>query len=50
VLKECLNRIDHLDFQFGEPSSVNRIDPSKTEQKSLIIDADGLELANKLQQ
>ena len=42
--------IDHLDFLFGEPSFVNRLDPSKTEKKSFIIDADGLELANKLQQ
>jgi PLD-like domain/SNF2-related domain len=50
ALKECLDRIDHLDFLFGEPSSVNRLDPSKTEKKSFIIDADGLELANKLQQ
>jgi phosphatidylserine/phosphatidylglycerophosphate/cardiolipin synthase-like enzyme len=44
------HRIDHLDFLFGEPSFVNRLDPSKTEKKSFIIDADGLELANKLQQ
>jgi SNF2 family DNA or RNA helicase len=50
ALKDCLDRIDHLDFLFGEPSFVNRLDPSKTEQKSFIIDADGLELANKLQQ
>ena len=50
ALKDCLDRIDHLDFLFGEPSFVNRLDPSKTERKSFIIDADGLELANKLQQ
>jgi SNF2 family DNA or RNA helicase len=50
ALKEILDRIDHLDFLFGEPSFVNRLDPSKTEKKSFIIDADGLELANKLQQ
>jgi superfamily II DNA or RNA helicase len=49
-LKEALDRVDHLDFLFGEPSFVNRLDPSKTEKKSFIIDADGLELANKLQQ
>jgi hypothetical protein len=29
---------------------VNRLDPSKTEKKAFIIDAAGLELANKLQQ
>src|SRR5215831_6446645 len=50
ALKNYLDRIDHLDFLFGEPSFVNRLDPSKTEKKSFIIDADGLELANKLQQ
>ncbi|MFA4836650.1 MAG: phospholipase D-like domain-containing protein, partial [Dehalococcoidia bacterium] len=50
ALKDCLDRMDHLDFLFGEPSFVNRLDPSKTEKKAFIIDADGLELANKLQQ
>jgi phosphatidylserine/phosphatidylglycerophosphate/cardiolipin synthase-like enzyme len=50
ALKTCLNRIDHLDFLFGEPSFVSRLDPNKTQKKSFIIDADGLELANKLQQ
>ncbi len=50
ALKDCLDRIDHLDFLFGEPSFVNRLDPDKTEKKAFIIDAAGLELANKLQQ
>ena len=50
ALKDCLNSIGHLDFLFGEPSFVNRLDPSKTEKKSFIIDAIGLDLANKLQQ
>ena len=50
ALKDALDRIEHLDFLFGEPSFVNRLDPSKTEKKAFIIDADGLELANKLQQ
>ena len=50
ALKECLDRIERLDFLFGEPSFVQRLDPNKTETKSFIIDADGLELANKLQQ
>jgi hypothetical protein len=49
-LKDCLDRIDHLDFLFGEPTFVNRLDPSKTEQKAFIIDGAGLELANTLQQ
>ena len=50
ALKACLDRSGHLDFLFGEPSFVNRLDPSKTEKKSFIIDGDGLELANQLQQ
>jgi len=50
AMKQDLDRIKHLDFLFGEPSFVNRLDPSKTENKSFIIDAAGLELANKLQQ
>ena len=50
ALKEALERIGHLDFLFGEPAFVNRLDPSKTEKKAFIINADGLELANQLQQ
>ena len=50
ALKEELERIGHLDFLFGEPSFVNRLDPSKTEKKAFLIDAAGLELSNKLQQ
>lgn len=50
ALKESLDRIGHLDFLFGEPTFVNRLDPSKTEKKAFVIDAAGLELANKLQQ
>ncbi|MCX7144202.1 MAG: hypothetical protein NT123_24830 [Proteobacteria bacterium] len=50
ALKGRLDGIEHLDFLFGEPSFVNRLDPSKTEKKAFIIDADGLELSNKLQQ
>lgn len=50
ALKAELDQIDHLDFLFGEPSFINMLDPSKTEKKAFIIDASGLELANKLQQ
>jgi SNF2 family DNA or RNA helicase len=50
ALKECLDRIEHLDFLFGEPSYVNRLDPSKTEKKAFIIDSEGLALSNRLQQ
>ncbi len=50
AMKEVLDRIGHLDFLFGEPSFVNRLDPDKNVKKSFIIDANGLELANRLQQ
>lgn len=50
ALKNCLDRIEHLDFLFGEPSYVNRLDPSKTEKKAFIMNADGLALSNRLQQ
>jgi len=50
ALKAELERIEHLNFLFGEPSFINRLDPSKTEKKAFIIDAAGLELSNKLQQ
>ncbi len=50
ALKEHLDQIEHLDFLFGEPTSVTRLDPSKTEKKAFLIDTDGLELVNRLQQ
>ena len=50
ALKAELDCIEHLDFLFGEPSFVSRLDPSKTEKKSFLVDAEGLSLANKLQQ
>src|SRR6185503_299794 len=50
ALRDSLDRIEHLDFLFGEPTFVNRLDPTKTASKSFILDASGLELANKLQQ
>jgi len=50
ALRDSLDRIGHLDFLFGEPSFISRLDPDKTEKKSFIIDADGLELSNRLQQ
>ncbi len=50
ALKETFDRIGHLDFLFGEPTFVNRLDPGKTEKKAFLIDAAGLELANTLQQ
>ncbi len=50
ALKEELDRIEHLNFLFGEPSFVSRLDPSKTEKKAFLIDDDGLKLTNHLQQ
>lgn len=50
ALKDCLNNIEHLDFLFGEPSFINRLDPTKTQKKEFIIDGNGLQLVNKLQQ
>lgn len=50
ALKDSLDRIEHLNCLFGEPSFVNRLDPSKTEKKAFVIDADGLTLAKTLQQ
>jgi SNF2 family DNA or RNA helicase len=50
ALRDSLDSIEHLDFLFGEPTFVNRLDPSKTASKSFILDDAGLELANKLQQ
>jgi hypothetical protein len=50
ALKNELDQIEHLRFLFGEPSFVNRLDPTKSDKKSFIIDAGSLELANNLQQ
>ncbi len=50
ALKEDLDKIDHLDFLFGEPTFVSQIDPSRTETKSFVMDAAGMELTNTLQQ
>lgn len=50
ALKSALDRIERLEFLFGEPSYVNRLDPSKTEKKSFILDTAGLSLSNRLEQ
>ena len=49
-LKEQLDRIDHLDFLFGEPRFVKSIDPDKTDKKAFSIVNDRLTLSNQLQQ
>ena len=50
ALKEHLDRIEHLDFLFGEPRFIASLDPEKTEKKAFILDGHGLHLANRLQQ
>ncbi len=49
-LRAELERIDHLDFLFGEPAFINHIDPEVAPRKSFVIDADGLSLAERLSQ
>src|SRR5712692_2142271 len=50
ALKDRLDKIEHLDFLFGEPRFIASLDPDKTEKKAFILDGNGLQLANKLQQ
>ena len=50
ALKECLDKIEHLQFLFGEPRFVKSLDPDKTDKKSFRIEDDGLELVNRLEQ
>ena len=41
-LKKNLQRIDHLNFLFGEPRFVKSLDPNKTDTKSFKIEDDKL--------
>ncbi len=50
ALREHLDQIDHLDFLFGEPRFISSLDPDKTETKAFILDGNGLQLANRLEQ
>ena len=50
ALKDVLDRISHLDFLFGEPSFVNRLDPERAEARAFLIERDGLTLTRTLQQ
>lgn len=50
AMRETLDRIEHLDFLFGEPSFINRLDPEKTQKKAFLIRDDGINLANRLEQ
>ena len=37
AMREQLDSIEHLDFLFGEPKFINRLDPEKTEAKVLSV-------------
>lgn len=50
ALREHLDQIDHLDFLFGEPRFINSLDPDKTATKSFVLDGNGLQLKNRLEQ
>jgi hypothetical protein len=50
ALREHLDQIEHLDFLFGEPRFIATLDPEKTEKKAFILDGNGLQLANRLEQ
>ncbi len=48
-LKTQLDAIARLRFLFGEPTSVDSLDPSKTEKKAFHLLDDQIQLANKLE-
>ena len=50
ALRAHLDQIDHLDFLFGEPRFIASLDPDKTQKKAFILDGNGLQLANRLEQ
>ena len=49
-LKDELDKIEELDFLFGEPRFVSSLDPEKTDKKAFKIEDDELQLSNRLQQ
>ena len=50
ALRGHLDQIEHLDFLFGEPRFIASLDPDKTEKKAFILDGNGLQLSNRLEQ
>ena len=38
ALRQRLDRIEHLDFLFGEPRIITSFDPEKTEKKTFILE------------
>lgn len=49
-IKDKLHGIDHLDFLFGEPTSIKKLDPDKTETRYFEIVDTKIALKNRLQQ
>ena len=49
-LKEKLDKIDSLDFLFGEPKFITSLDPEKNKPKSFGIEDNHLELNERLEQ
>lgn len=50
ALRENLDWIEHLDFLFGEPRFIKSLDPDKTATKAFVLDGNGLQLTNRLEQ
>lgn len=50
ALRPQLDKIDNMQFLFGEPRFVQSLDPEKTDKKSFGIEDSGLHLINRLQQ
>jgi len=49
-LKNQLQRVDHLNFLFGEPRFVKNLDPDRTDKKAFRLEDEKLALSNRLQQ
>src|SRR3990172_11660944 len=50
ALKNYLNKIEHLNFLFGEPKFIKSLDPNKTDKKSFKIEDEEIKLSNRLEQ
>jgi len=50
ALSQQLDRIESLQFLFGEPRFIGSLDPDKTDKKAFKLEDEGLTLANRLQQ
>lgn len=49
-MRDRLQKIDHLNFLFGEPRFVKSLDPDRTDKKAFKIEDEKLALSNRLQQ